>query len=98
MRVVLHLTWTLMLVLTAASAHAQQAQAPATTAYSVFLRGMPVGTENASVTTDAAGTTIRSEGRFGPPLNITLRSAEIRYSADWSPLAASADASFNGND
>ena len=59
---------------------------------------MSIGTENARVTTDATGTTIRSDARFGPPLNITLRSAELRYASDWTPLAVSADASFNGSD
>jgi dienelactone hydrolase len=99
MRVAIHCTWTLLLFLTVAPAHAQQPSAASgATTYSVFLRGMPIGSENARVTTDATGTTIRSDARFGPPLNITLRSAEIRYSSDWTPLAMSAEASFNGSD
>jgi dienelactone hydrolase len=99
MRAVIHCTWTLLLLLAVAPAHAQQPPAAAgTTSYSVFLRGLPVGTEDARVTTDASGTTIRSEGRFGPPLNITLKAAEIRYSPDWTPIAVSAEASFNGSD
>jgi uncharacterized protein len=98
MRVALHCTCALLLFL-AAPAYAQQAPAASgPTNYSVFLRGVPLGTESAQLTTDASGITIRSEARFGPPLNITLKSAEIRYSPDWTPISLSADASFNGSD
>jgi len=98
MRVALHCTWALLLVL-AAPAHAQQAPAAAgPTSYSVFLQGKPAGGENVTVITDASGTIIRSDARFTPPLNITLRSSEIRYGADWTPIAFSADGSFNGTE
>ena len=87
-----------MLVLVA-PAHAQQPSAPAdSTNYSVFLRGIPVGTESVRLTTDATGTTIRSDARFGAPLNITIKSAEIRYGPDWTPLSVTAEATFNGSD
>jgi len=96
MRVAFHCTWALLLVV-AAPAHAQQAPAAAgAISYSVFLQGRPAGVENVTVTTDANGTTIRSDARFTPPLNITLRSSEIRYGADWTPIAFSAAGSFNG--
>ena len=85
------------MLLLAAPVHAQQAAAGGAT-YTVFLRGVPVGTENARVTTDAAGTTIQSDGRFGPPLNVAVRSAEVRYAADWTATGLSIDASFNGSD
>jgi dienelactone hydrolase len=98
MRVAIHSIWALLLVL-AAPAHAQQAPGTAgATTYSIFLRGMPVGTETARLTTDPSGITITSDGRFGPPLNITLRAAEIRYTPDWTPVSLSAEASFNGSD
>jgi hypothetical protein len=83
MRVAFHCTWALLIVL-AAPAHAQQAPAaPGATGYTVFLRGMAAGVENVTVVADANGTTLRSEGRFNPPLNITVRSSQIRYTADW---------------
>jgi pimeloyl-ACP methyl ester carboxylesterase len=82
----------------AAPVHAQQQPSPAPTTYSVFLRGLPIGTESARLVTDATGTTIRSDSRLGAPLNITIRSAEIRYAPDWTPIAATAEATFNGND
>ncbi len=87
-----------MLIL-AAPARAQQAPAaPAATGYTVFLRGMAAGVENVTVTTDANGTSFRSDGRLNPPLNITLRSSEIRYTSDWTPTTFSAEGSFNGVD
>ena len=95
MRVVLHCTWALLVVL-AAPAHAQQAPAPGSTGYTVFLRGIAAGVENVTVTSDANGTSFRSDARFNPPLNITLRSSEIRYTGDWTPVAFSAEGSFNG--
>ena len=96
MRVAVHCTWALLLVL-AAPAHAQQEPAPAgATRYTVFLNGIAAGVENVTVTTTATGTTIRSDGRFNPPLNITLRSSSIQYAADWTPASFAAEGSFNG--
>jgi len=98
MRAALHCTWALVLIL-AAPARAQQAPAtPTAIGYTVFLRGMAAGVENVTVTTDANGTSFRSDGRFNPPLNITLRSSEIRYTSDWTPITFSAEGSFNGVD
>jgi len=87
------------LLILAAPARAQQAPAASTaTGYTVFLRGMAAGVENVTVTTDANGTSFRSDGRLNPPLNITLRSSEIRYTSDWTPTTFSAEGSFNGVD
>ena len=98
MRAAFHCTWALLLIL-AAPARAQQAPAASTaTGYTVFLRGMAAGVENVTVTTDANGTSFRSDGRLNPPLNITLRSSEIRYTSDWTPTTFSAEGSFNGVD
>jgi uncharacterized protein len=97
MRVVFHCTWALLLIL-AAPARAQQAAATGPTSYSVFLLGRPAGVENVTVAADATGTTIRSDSRFNPPLNITLRSSETRYSPDWTPISFTADGSFNGSE
>src|SRR4051812_34819271 len=97
MRVAFHCTWALLLAL-AAPAAAQQPAAPAATAYSLFLRGQPVGTENITVGSDASGTTITSDARFAPPLNITLRSSEIKYSPDWTPVSFNADGVFGSTE
>jgi pimeloyl-ACP methyl ester carboxylesterase len=96
MRAVVHCTWALLIVL-AAPAHAQQEPASSgPTAYTVFLRGVAAGVENVTISTDANGTSFRSQARFNPPLNITLRSSEIRYTPDWTPVSFSAEGSFNG--
>ena len=72
MRVAFHCTWALLIVL-GAPAHAQQAPAPGPIGYTVFLRGMAAGVENVTVASDPTGTSFRSDARFNPPLNITLR-------------------------
>jgi len=96
MRAALHCTWALLLIL-AVPARAQQApSASAPAGYTVFLRGTLAGVENVTVTSDASGTLFRSDSRFNPPLNITVRSAEIRYTPDWTPTTFSAEGSFNG--
>src|SRR6478609_356182 len=96
MRVAFHCTWALLVSL-AAPAHAQQAPSPTgPTGYTVFLRGAAAGVENVTVASDANGTSFRSDARFNPPVNITLRSSEIRYTTDWTPVVFSAEGSFNG--
>ncbi|HLG55548.1 MAG TPA: alpha/beta fold hydrolase [Vicinamibacterales bacterium] len=79
-----------VLLLLAAPAAAQQAQATATatakpTAYTVFLRGTPIGREEVTIQEDASGITITSQGRLAAPLNIVTRRAELKYKPDWTP-------------
>ena len=57
----------------------RKSAAPAATAYIVFLRGAPVGREDVSIRTDAAGTTITSQGRMSAPANVVLQHVEFRY-------------------
>lgn len=89
-----------MLAVLAAPASAQQAPAgPASaTSYSLFFRGVPAGSMSVDVRTDATGTTIVSDGRLSPPLNITLRRSEIKYTPDWTPVSLDAEGTFNGTD
>jgi pimeloyl-ACP methyl ester carboxylesterase len=88
-----------ILLLLAAPASAQQTPQPgAKTGYQVFLRGTAVGREDVSVTTNTTGTTIVSEGRLAPPINSTIRRAEIKYAADGTPQSFTLDASANGTD
>ena len=86
-----------LLALTAAPALAQSPNARPSTntqagldavesrGYTVFLRGTPIGREDITVRSDAAGTIISGTGRLSPPLDIVTRRAEVRYGADWSP-------------
>lgn len=86
----------------AAPAAAQQtpvaAAATPATGYTIFSRGLPLGRENVTVVTDAAGTTVTSEGRLSAPLNVSLRRAEFKYRQDWSPESFVLDATTAGGD
>jgi uncharacterized protein len=69
-----------------------QPQTPAAASFMLFIRGAQVGTEEVSVVRSAEGWTISSSGRSGPPLDLTTRSLQIRYTADWKPLELTIDA------
>ena len=81
-------------------AAAQQTAAPAGSAaastFTIFLRAVPIGSEQVSLARTAAGWTITSDGRLGPPLDIITRNVEVRYDADWKPLSLFIDASRRG--
>jgi pimeloyl-ACP methyl ester carboxylesterase len=80
-------------------AAAQQTPAPAgaaTATFTVFLRAIPIGSEEISVARTAAGWTITSDGRLGPPLDVITRNLEVRYDADWKPLSLFIDATRRG--
>ena len=100
---VLYCIWALVL-LVAAPVAAQQApaapQAPeGATGYTVFLRGQPIGREDVTVQRTAAGaTTIVSQTRLGPPINLVTRRAEVRYRPDGSAEAVYISAQLNGAD
>jgi uncharacterized protein len=55
--------------------------------FRIFLRGTPVGDEQASVTRDERGWLISSTSRLAPPIDLRLDRAEIRYADDWAPLS-----------
>jgi hypothetical protein len=71
-----------------------EAQPPAT--FTIFIRAMPVGTEQMTVARTASGWTISGDGRLGPPLDVITRNLEVRYDADWKPLSLFIDASRRG--
>jgi pimeloyl-ACP methyl ester carboxylesterase len=73
----------LLAVLAVAGVGAQPA--PQTHSYTVFLRQRPVGQESVTVTRTAEGIAIRGSNSLGPPLDVTTRTAEIIYTADWQP-------------
>ena len=88
----LHLTVALTaLLLAAPAARPQPAPAPGTpmeaesASFTVFVRSVPVGTVQTTITADASGWTIDSTGRLGAPLDILLRRMVIRYDATWHP-------------
>ena len=75
---------------------APPAAEPASSSFTIFLRGVPVGSEQASVARTASGWTISSSGRMGAPLDIVARKVEVRYSEDWKPLELTVDATVRG--
>src|SRR5438876_2849161 len=71
-------------------------QLPGGTGFTIFLRGAPIGTEQMAVSRSAEGWTITSSGRLGAPLDVVGRRLQVRYTADWRPLAFSFDATVRG--
>jgi pimeloyl-ACP methyl ester carboxylesterase len=85
MRPYLRLLYCTCAFLLIAPAIADAQPATAATAYTTFVRGTPIGRENVTVRSDASGLTITSEGRLGPPVNLTIQRAEFRYGPDGAP-------------
>jgi pimeloyl-ACP methyl ester carboxylesterase len=94
----LYCTCALSLILTASAAAQQPPPTAKPTVYTVFLRGTPVGREEVTVQEDSTGTTIVTQGRLGPPLNVVTRRAELKYATDGSPERFSLEGSANGSD
>jgi pimeloyl-ACP methyl ester carboxylesterase len=81
-------------------ADAQQTSTPAGSAapstFTIFLRAVPIGTEQVTVRRTTDGWMISSDGRLGPPLDVITRNLEVRYAADWKPLSLFIDATTRG--
>jgi pimeloyl-ACP methyl ester carboxylesterase len=75
---------------------ATQTAASAASTFTIFVRAMPVGTEQVTVARTATGWTISSDGRIGPPIDVITRNLEVRYDADWKPLSLFIDATTRG--
>lgn len=68
------------------AALAQDVGGPAqTAAFKVFLRGSQVGTEQSSVQRTAEGWLITATSTLAPPVALTIRRGEIRYTDTWQP-------------
>ncbi len=94
-----HCTAAAFLVLLAASAAvAQPMPSPGTGAstLSIFVQGMPIGSEEVTVTRHADGWTIRATGRLGAPVNITTSRFEVAYDPDWKPRRLDIEGSLRG--
>ena len=90
-------TWAFLLLF-ATAAQAQEAAAPPSRGYTIFLKGTPIGREDVTVRTDATGISIVSQGRMSVPSSITTRRAEVKYAPDWTPQSFALDATVNGGD
>ena len=93
----LHCTCAIVALL-AIPAVAQTPPVASTTAYTLFLRGVPIGSEDITVSSGADGLTVRSRGTSGPPLSTVLRDVALRYGADGAPRSFELDGFVNGAD
>ncbi|HWI16733.1 MAG TPA: alpha/beta fold hydrolase [Vicinamibacterales bacterium] len=91
----------LAILLSAAQVLAQPPAQPATggdTQFLVFFRSQPVGREEVVVLRTADGWVVRGASRLGVPIDITSRSAEVLYDAEWRPKSMIVDAVVRGQD
>jgi pimeloyl-ACP methyl ester carboxylesterase len=68
------------------------------TTYTVFVRSRAVGQEAVTVTRAADGWSIRGNNRFGPPLDIATRKAEIDYDSQWRPKRILVEGTVRGQE
>jgi hypothetical protein len=54
-----------------------------TAAFTIFLRGQRIGSEEVTVTRSPSGWQISSKGRTGAPLDFSFEKFLARYAADW---------------
>ncbi|HTK29162.1 MAG TPA: alpha/beta fold hydrolase [Vicinamibacterales bacterium] len=86
----------------AGAASAQQPPPPppapgqGASSFTIFVRGVPLGTEQMAVTRTADGWMISSSGRLGAPIDIVARRMQVRYTPDWRPVEFSLDATVKG--
>src|SRR5919201_2306217 len=69
---------------------------PSASSYTVFVRMVPVGSEQIALTRVPDGWTIVSSGRMGAPIDIVSRRVQARYSEDWKPLELTIDSTVRG--
>src|SRR4029079_17548008 len=89
------------LIASAAVTQAQQQTEPAfqpgtTSSFMIFLRGSAIGIEQMAVSRTPEGWSILSTGRLGQPFDLVARKLEVRYTADWKPIAYNIDTTVRG--
>ena len=83
-------------VLVFAATAGAQPLPPATSTFTIFIRAVPVGTEQVAVTLGADGWTVSSSARFGLPIDAVAHRLQVRYTTDWRPLEFTLDAVTRG--
>lgn len=92
-----HSIWAGILLLAGAvSAQAQAAPGTVTQGYVVFIGGTPVGREDITVERTAESVTITGRERLAAPANVMVEGAEVKYTADWTPVSLSINAQVRG--
>jgi pimeloyl-ACP methyl ester carboxylesterase len=66
------------------------------TTFTIFLRGLPLGSEQVALTRTAGGWMISSTGRLAPPVDVVARRLQVRYTADWHPREFTLDSTVRG--
>jgi pimeloyl-ACP methyl ester carboxylesterase len=86
-----------LLVLVSTVAFAQTPVAtPSSSSFTIFLRSVPVGSEQVSVQRTPDGWTITSSSRMGAPVNVVAPLIQIKYTPDWKPTELAIDATVQG--
>src|SRR4051812_47294942 len=80
----------------AGSVATAQTPTPQESAFTIYIRATPVGTERVSVARSANGFTITSTGRIGAPVDLVIRKFPARYDPPGKPLELTIDASVRG--
>ncbi len=84
------------------SGAAAQAPRPAAdaadTQFLVFFRSQPIGREEVVVLRVGDEWIVRGSSRLGPPIDITSRTAEVVYDAQWQPKSLLVDGVVRGQD
>lgn len=78
------------------SARTASAQSSPTSAFTIYVRSIPIGVERVNVDRSAEGWTITSSGRVGSPIDLEIRQFVLHYDTDWKPLDLSVDANLRG--
>ena len=93
----IHVALAALVLAASVAASAQQVPAPPDSeAFTIFVRALPVGTEQIALTRSAEGWSIVSSGRVGAPLDTVARRVEVRYTPDWRPRDMTIDATVRG--
>ena len=87
-----------MLVAWSMSGAGQQVSStsPASSSFTIFLRAMPVGTEQISLERTPDGWMITGRGQIGPPFDLVTRSLRVRYDQEWKPRELAVDLTARG--
>ena len=97
-----HCSWALLTTLAVpalavpAVAVAQPAPGTVTSGYVVFVGGNPIGREDVIVARTAESLTITGRERLGAPLDVVVDIAEMKYTADWTPVSLAISGQLRG--
>jgi hypothetical protein len=69
---------------------------PGATNFTIFFRGVPIGSEQIAVSRTATGWTIASSGRLGAPIDVVARRLQVRYTPEWRPLEFTLEGTVRG--